>query len=181
MAHFNFGQGSWKEERFVQFPSHSKGEKAAVSSELCLLSEFISGFLSDSEICPGDHSILVKCFTVFTRCHSSAWHAWGLHCCNCSPRAALPAAVVCSTAFTTLRQETNCFHYCPTCHPIGLISSFSIPRYSQFHTYLFAICGPDSYYSSTWTHCLGPRYTSVIPYGTIWEVSHLIFSMFVLQ
>lgn len=120
-----------------------------MSTELCLSLELISGLLGGSEICPAQHSILVKCFTVFTQCHSSAWHAWGLHCCNCSLRAALPAAVVCSTAFTILHQETNYFHYCPTCHPTGLISSFSIPRYSQFHTYLFAVHGPDSYYSST--------------------------------
>ena len=152
-----------------------------MSSELCLSSEFISGFLSSLEICAAQHSILVKCFTVFTQCHSSAWHDWGLHCCNCSLRAALPAAVVCSTAFTILRQETNCFHYCPACHPTGLISSFSIPRYSQFHTYLFAIHGPDNYYSSTQAHCPEPRYTSILPYVTIWETSPLIFSMFVLQ
>lgn len=104
--------------------------------------------LGGSEICPVLYSILAKCFTFFIQCHSSAWHVWSLHCCSRSPRAALPAALVCSTAFTTLCQETNFFHYCPTCHPIGLISS--IPRYSQFYTCLFAIHRPDSYYSSTW-------------------------------
>lgn len=89
-----------------------------------------------------------KMFDIFIQCLSSAWHVWSLHCCSRSPRAALPAALVCSTAFTILCQETNFFHYCPTCHPIGLISS--IPRYSQFYTCLFAIHRPDSYYSSTW-------------------------------
>lgn len=43
--------------------------------------------------------------------------------------------------------------YCPTCDPTGLIFLSSIPRYSQCHTYLFAIHGADSYYSSTWAHC----------------------------
>lgn len=107
-----------------------------MSSELCLSSELISGFPSGLEICPVQHSNLVKCFTVFTPCHSSAWHAWGPHCCNCSLRAALPAAELCSTAFTILCQETNCFHYCPASDPTGLIFSFSILRYSQCHTYL---------------------------------------------
>lgn len=27
----------------------------------------------------------------------------------------------CSTAFTILCQETNCFHYCPACDPTGLL------------------------------------------------------------
>lgn len=107
-----------------------------MSSELCLSSELISGFPSGLEICAVQHSNLVKCFTVFTPCHSSAWHAWGPHCCNCSLRAALPAAELCSTAFTILCQETNCFHYCPASDPTGLIFSFSILRYSQCHTYL---------------------------------------------
>lgn len=129
MAHFNFGQGSLKGKRFVQFPSYPKGEKAAMSSILWVPPEFISGFLGGSETCPAQHSILVKCFTVFTPCNSSAWRAWGLHCCNCSLRAVLPAAVLYSTAPAILHQETNCFHYCLACHPTGLISSFSTPRY----------------------------------------------------
>lgn len=144
-----------------------------MSSEFCLSSEFISGFFGDLEICPAQHSIVVKCFTVFTQCHSSAWHAWGLFCCNCSLRAVLPAAVVCSTAFTILCQERNCFHYCPACHPTGLISSFSIPRYSQFHAYLFAIIlahGPTA---------LSPGTLLSFHMGLFEK--HLIFSVFALQ
>lgn len=144
-----FGQGSLK-----ICPIHIpfKGKKTAMNSEICLSSELISGFPSGLEICPAQHSILVKCFTVFTPCHSSAWHAWGPHCCNCSLRAAVPTAVPTAEQLlpSCARRQTASTIVLLV---IPQVFSFSILRYSQCHTYLFAIHGADSYYSSTWAHC----------------------------
>lgn len=80
-----FGQGSLKRKKICPIHILFKGKKTAISSELCLSSGLISGFLGGLEICPVQQSILVRCFTVFTPCRSSAWHAWGLHCSTIAP------------------------------------------------------------------------------------------------
>lgn len=62
-----------------------------------------------------------------------------------------------------------------------LVIPFYISRCSQFHTYLFEIHGSHHSYFSTWSHCPETKYTSVLPHGTTWALSHLVFSVFVLQ
>lgn len=128
LAHFNFWPGKFKEKKDlsnshpIQRQENSYKQWTLPFIRVNFWIPWWPGNLSCPAVDSGKmfYSFHTMSFVSMTCLRSPLLH-------NCSLRAALPAAMLCSTAFTILCQETNCFHYCPTCDPTGLML-FSVPH-----------------------------------------------------